>query len=151
MLPPPRTASIYTPITQQFNTNDAAIQFRIISLIADKLPKAHPDNISLLVKHIIISLTRMKRIGELGPNGVLSTDEIFLGVGYEKDLCYMGLLVNAPGAGAVRAFFKGDMMEKSAKDAMRCETAVRELEVRFVSALGRLYDQIRDVKLAQGR
>lgn len=96
------------------------------------------------------ALTDMGRDGKLGPRGIQSVQDIFLGVGYEGTNCYMGLMVNAPGAGAVRTFFKGNMMDKDARDAMKPDKSLEELERRFVRALMTQYDRIRDVKLAQG-
>ena len=112
---------------------------------------AHPNNTATLATHISQALTRMKRLGELGPRGITSVNNVFLGVGYEGMSCYMGLMVNAPDAGAVRAFFRGDMLEIAAKLAMSSEQAMHELEKRFVSALSRQYDKIRDAKLPQKR
>ncbi|KAF2627426.1 hypothetical protein BU25DRAFT_458754 [Macroventuria anomochaeta] len=150
MFPPPRATYAYSP-TQQFSFDDQAIRTRIIHIVAQKLSNAHPDNIALLVMHIARSLVRMKRIGELGPRGVTSAEDVFLGVGYEGTSCYMGLMVNAPGAGAVRTFFRGDVRQMGDVDKMSPEVRMKVLEVGFVSALMRQYDQIRDVKLAQGR
>ncbi|KAF1355920.1 hypothetical protein EJ07DRAFT_158236 [Lizonia empirigonia] len=141
----------YTHNTQEYSFDDQAIRVRIIHLISGKLTNAHADNIALLVMHISNALTDMGRNGELGPRGIQSVDDIFLGVGYEGTYCYMGLMVNAPGAGAVRTFFKGNLMDKDARDAMKPDRSLEELERRFVRALMTQYDRIRDIKLAQGR
>lgn len=140
----------YTHNTQGFSFDDQAVRLRIIHLISAKLTNAHADNIALLVMDISKALTDMGRDGKLGPRGIQSVQDIFLGVGYEGTNCYMGLMVNAPGAGAVRTFFKGNMMDKDARDAMKPDKSLEELERRFVRALMTQYDRIRDVKLAQG-
>lgn len=150
MYPPPGPAPVRSP-DQLFSFDDDALQTRIAHVVADKLPNAHPDNIALLVSHICRALVRMKKVGELGPWGITGTDDVFLGVGYEGMSCYMGLMVNAPGAGVVRCFFWGELMGRDNMEKMAPEQRLKELESRFVSALMRLFDQIRDAKLAQGR
>lgn len=49
----------------------------------------------------------MKQNDQLEPKGTQSTEDVFIGVGYDGAECYMELLVNAPGAGGVRPFSRG--------------------------------------------
>lgn len=140
-----------TQATQQYSYNDASIRLRIVDLIRALLPNAHPDNVTFLATHICSTLTRMQKNNQLGPKGIQSTEDVFVGIGYQGKECYMGLLVNAPGAGGVKCFFEGDRMETMEKLGMRYDAAVEELQRRLVSKVGRVYDQIRDEKLAQRR
>ncbi|KAF3042932.1 hypothetical protein E8E12_007432 [Didymella heteroderae] len=145
-LAPTPLTSRYTQVPQQFSYNDASTRLRIMNLVRPLMPNAHPDNLNLLVTHICSTLTRMRRAGQLGPKGIQSTEDVFIGVGYDKAECYMGLIVNAPGALAVRCFFEGDRMETSKKTEMKPEAAIEELRIRLAMTLHRKYKELRDVK-----
>lgn len=150
LAPPPLTTR-YIPASQQFSYNDASILLHITSLIRPLLPNAHPDNIAMLVRHMCGSLVRMKRDKQLGPWGILSTEDVFIGIGYKGAECYMGLLVNAPGSVGVACFFEGDRMQINIKMEMHAVDAVEELRRGLVSGIMRRYDELRNYRLAQGR
>lgn len=151
MFAPSQRASKYTQTAQQYSYNDASICLRIVTLLHPLLPNAHSDNIVFLAAHICNTLTRMKRNEQLGSKGIQSTEDVFLGVGHEGKECYMGLLVHAPGAEAVRVFFEGDRMEIRKRDGMSPAIAMEELQKRLVRKLMRVFEEIGSVKLAQGR
>lgn len=148
MFPSLRPKASYSS-AQQFSFDDQAVRTRIIHIVTHKLYKAHPDNIVFLVMHISSVLAQMRKNAELGSRGIRSVDDVFLGLGYEGSTCYMGLMVNAPGAGAVQCFFKGDPRDINDLHDMSSEMRISALEVGFASSLLRQYNEIRDAKLEQ--
>lgn len=93
----------------------------------------------------------MYRTGNLGPKGIQSTEEVFIGIGYDGPDCYMGLLVNASGAGGVRPFFRGDALQRCEGGGGQDSLMMCGLKAGLVRALMKWYEGIRDVKLARGR
>lgn len=147
---PPLT-SRYTHVPQQFSYNDISIRLRVLTLISQLTPNAHSDNLTMFVTYICATLTRMHRTDQLGPKGIQSTEDVFVGIGYDKTECYMGLVANAPGARAVMPLFAGDRMEISTKMEMASGAAIEELRNRFTAAINRKYEELRDVKMVQRR
>lgn len=145
---PPLT-SRYTHVPQHFSYNDASIRLRIMTLISQLTPNAHPDNLTMVVTYLCGTLTHMRRTDQLGPKGIQSTEDVFFGVGYDKVDCYIGLIVNAPGARAVMSFFEGGRMEISRKMEMKPEVAIEELRNRFAVAVNQKCEELRDVEIAQ--
>lgn len=150
LVPSPLT-SRYTEVPQQFSYNDASIRLRIMTLISSMAPSAHPDSLAIVITYICDILTRLHRTDQLGPRGIQSTEDVFIGIAYEKTDCYMGLIVNAPGAVAVKSFFEGDRMDISTKMDMEPEVAIEELRNRLVAKVNRKYEEIRAIKTAQRR
>jgi len=150
-LAPSPLTSRYTHVPQQFSYNDISINVRIMTLISQQMPNAHPDHLTVVVAYVCGTLTRMHRADQLGSRGIQSTEDVFIGVGYDKAECYMGLIVNAPGARAVMAFFEGDRMEIKQKMDTNPEAGVEELRIRFAAAVTRKYEEVRAVNMAQRR
>ncbi len=81
----------------------------------------------------------------------MSADNVFLGLGYEGSTCYMAVLVNAPGAGAVRSIFRGDSRAINDLIKLSLQKKMDALEVGFVSALMREHGLVRGARLATHR
>jgi hypothetical protein len=143
--------SRYTHVPQQFSCSDISIRVRITAPVSSMAPNIHPKNLKVVVPYICGILKRMHCTDQLGPKGIQSSEDLFIGIGYDKADCYMGLIVNAPGARAVMAVFEGDRMQIGRKMEIKPELAIEELRSRFAAAVDRKYEELESIIMAQRR
>ncbi|KAF3039603.1 hypothetical protein E8E11_000677 [Didymella keratinophila] len=122
----------YTHVPQRFSYNDVSIRFRIMTLISQHMPNARPDRLTVVVAYVCGTLTRMHRTEQLGPRGIQSTEDVSIGIEYDKTECYMGMKI-------------------SKKMDMKAEDGIEELRTRFATAINRKYEEVHDVNMTQRR